>query len=110
MSRSCFFFRLAPSSSEAAGLESDSLEMGAMVAAVDRESLTNPSYFSDVFTAALTIAARKARPAHAEQGGGWQRKRIFGLGISRKPLRGAISKDVETPRIVKKLPILYVLM
>ena len=67
----CFFFRLAPSSSEAAALESDSLEMDAMVAAVRRESLTNPSYFGDVFTAALTIAARKARPEHAEQGG-WQ--------------------------------------
>ena len=61
------FQRLCPKSTEASDFEMDSLDLGRMAEAVRRESLTDPSYFGDIFMAALLIASRKMKPSQGER-------------------------------------------
>ena len=60
------FQRLCPRSKEASVYEIDSLDMGRMVEAVRLESMTDPSYFGDIFMAALLIACRNMKPSQGE--------------------------------------------
>ncbi len=53
------FQRLVPKSKSAAGYKMDSLEIDGMLETMRLESLSDPSYFREIFFAAVVIACRK---------------------------------------------------